>query len=180
MKKTINLLPEELEVKGPIAQGIETLKKIVILLAAVFLVIGGALGAYALILVFQIRDSQTAQENLKTQIASLEQAEQQLVLVKDRIAKARPLVEADDAKSNLDRLGSFLTNLPAGVNFTEGEIDLEKTEISFNANSSLGLSSLLSSLSAAQAFDTITLQSFSFNPNTGYLVSLELKNSNEN
>jgi len=173
-QKAINLLPKELGVKSETTKVADILKKITIATIVVFLALGGVAAAYIIVLTTQTNASKARQEALMASIGTLEQTEQRLVLVRDRLAKIQPILDDQETTEGLAVLSNFVSGLPSGVSFVEAEVTADSIEASFTSTSSLALASLLSGVVINESFERVTLNSFSFNPSSGYLTVLGL------
>ena len=83
----INLLPTELKPKGQILKASKLLKKVSLVALLVFIVFAVLVFGSLIFLSTSIKSSQSNQEDLKSKVKALEQTEQRLVLVKDRLKK---------------------------------------------------------------------------------------------
>ena len=81
----INLLPTDLSPKGPVIKLAKSLKNIAIAGFVVFIISLVSLIVFLLFISTNLSSSTARQEQLKTSIKSLEQTEQRLVMVKDRL-----------------------------------------------------------------------------------------------
>lgn len=172
----VNLLPTELlEKKGPYKLA-ESLKNIAIAGFAIFFAFLFGAFAYTLILSAQTRSSETKQNQLKQTIIALEETEQKMVLVKDRIGKANKIYSKSDISTSVENFELINANLSSNVFLMEAKIDDKKTEGSYSISSSLGLVRFMSNLLVSDLYSKITMKSFSFTPTFGYMVSLEMVN----
>jgi Tfp pilus assembly protein PilN len=170
----INLLPTDLSPKSSIARVSKIIKNASIV--GLVLVIVSAVGIIAFLTVtsFQIRNSNTQQDQLKAGIKSLEQTEQRLVLTKDRLKYAEEVLGKETAVGAIEDLSLLFSSLPEEVNIREAQISATKTELSLVARNSSALTQVLASLVATNYYENIKLTSFAFNINSGYIVSVSL------
>jgi hypothetical protein len=168
----INLLPTDLSPKGSIAKISEIIKNSSIV--GLVLVIVSAIGVIAFLTItsFQIRNSNTKQDQLKTGIKSLEQTEQRLVLTKDRLKHADEVLGIETAVGAIEDLNLFFSTLPEEVAIREAQIAASKTELSLVAKNSSALTKVLASLIATNYYENIKLTSFAFNTSSGYTISV--------
>ena len=170
----VNLLPIDLSPKSASAKTAAALKKVVtfgFIFLIVFLV---GLIAYLIILSIQYKASLKRQAQLKQSIKSLEQTEQQLLIIRDRLDKIKLIQARDSAIGGVGNLKYILANVPPTVNVRESKILGSKAELTFLARSSSDLVKTLSTILAGSYYSKIDLASFSFNPNYGYSVNLEM------
>lgn len=170
----INLLPTDLAPKGEVVKAANTIKSLIVGALAVFLITVFGLIGYLLVGVFEIRNSETKQEQLKVSIRTLEQSEQRLVLLKDRLAKVKLAFSSESADEEAENIQTVLS-AATSVGISELELKPLSIEVSVVAQSSSQLSSFLSFLENSDIFENIKVSSFGFNPTAGYIVSMELK-----
>lgn len=168
----INLLPTDLSPKSSIAKASQVIKNASIV--GLVLVIVSAVGIIAFLTItsFQIRNSNTQQDQLKVGIKSLEQTEQRLVLTKDRLKYANEVLGKETAVGAIEDLSLLFSTLPENVHIRETQVTVTKTELSLVARNSSDLTKVLASLVATQYFENIKLTSFAFNINLGYVISV--------
>lgn len=170
----INLLPTDLAAKSPIKKTADVLKKVAIGgFVLLFLFLIGS-GAYLYFLNLQVRNSVANQEELKQSIESLEQTEQQLVIVRDRLDKAETVLGKESAAEELEDFEELAGLIPPTVAVTEADMVSGRSEVSLIAVSSSGLVQLMANLISLELYERIELTSFGFTPGSGYLVSLVL------
>lgn len=170
----INLLPSELVEKKGSYKLAESLKNVAIAGFAIFFAFLLGTTAYILILSAQVKSSDTRQVQLKQTISFLQESEQKMVLIKDRIGKAKTILAESTISTSIDNFGIINSTLPASAILTEAKINEKRTENFYMVSSSRGLVQLMSNLLASNLYSKITLKSFSFTPSSGYLVNLEL------
>jgi cell division protein FtsL len=170
----INLLPTDLSPKSSLAKISLIIKNTSIV--GLVLVVVSAVGVIAFLVItsFQIRNSNTEQDQLKAGIKSLEQTEQRLVLTKDRLTHADKVLGKETSVGSIEDLNLLFSTLPDAVVIREAQIAPTKTELSLIAQNSFALTRVLASLVATDYYENIKLTSFAFNINSGYVVSVEL------
>ena len=168
----INLLPTDLSPKSSIAKASQVIKNASIV--GLVLVIVSAVGIISFLTItsFQIRNSNTKQDQLKAGIKSLEQTEQRLVLTKDRLKYANEVLGKKTAVGAIEDLSLLFATLPEEVHIRETQITATKTELSLVAKNSSDLAKVLASLVATDYYESIKLTSFTFNMNLGYVVGV--------
>ena len=170
----INLLPSDLGVKGEVAKSVDVVKRIAIIVGAIFLVLVASGIAAIVLLTTQASSIKARQENLKATLGNLEQAEQGIILLRDRIKKSGEVLGNAAVSDKIALLEKTVAALPSGVLMSEADIDPEKIDVTYTSDNSLGLAVLFNSLVASGSFGKVVLTNFSFNPNSGYLTNLEL------
>lgn len=171
----INLLPTDISPKSPTKRLAETVKRIAIYASILLIVLLAGVGGYILYLSSQISNSVERQGELQASIESLEQTEQRLVILKDRLQKAGSVLSENTATPALDSFEQLSLNLPPAARLTEATIDREKSEVSYLVGSSSEITQLMAGVFSIDAYDEIRLTSFGFSPTSGYLVGLEME-----
>lgn len=171
----INLLPKELTQKGPVVVLARKLKKVAIAALILFLISAVGLIGFFLFLSFQLRASVQRQEELKVSIKSLEQTEQRLILVKDRVEKAGKVLAIESASEEVEGLKGLVLSLPVEVSLAGASLSKEAIGVTIEAVNSASLVQFFASLTVSPNFDQIVLKSLNFNPDSGYTVSLGIK-----
>lgn len=171
----INLLPDELLAITGTKKIAADMKTVVVGVFSVFLL--GVFGAIAYIVVLntQLKNLTLVQEQLKTSTKSLETAEQQIVLVKDRLQKVSQVLgdtKTEGAVNNFNN--NILSFLPPEARVTEAKVSDETTSVSFVITSSSALTQLFRSMTSSEDYSKVRLESLSFSPSVGYLVTVEL------
>lgn len=170
----INLLPIELSAKGGTAKAASALKKVNMAILVIFIVLGLLGGGIILYLSFQITSEGQTNADLKNRISALEVAEQQTILVKDRLAKIKTINSGKDAATGVANLATISNSLPSGVVLSDADIDISgKAKMGFKVTDSTSLVTFLATISANQSFSKLTIRNFAFSPANGYLISLE-------
>jgi len=172
----INLLPTDLSPKGPVIKLAKSLKNIAIAGFVVFIISLVSLIVFLLFISTNLSSSTARQEQLKTSIKSLEQTEQRLVMVKDRLKYTKQVLGKANAADDLEQLKALLLSLPESASVSQVDIAKDKVELTMLVTDSSGVSQSLATLMAAGLYEKIILLSFGFNPNTGYFINLELSN----
>lgn len=169
----INLLPKDLLPDIAAVRTARVLKNLLTLGFGIFVIGTIGLVAFFVINSLSIKNSNTRQETIKNSIKSLEQTEQGLVLVEDRLAKVGEVYSKETASQEADNLATIFGQVSqTGTNLSEAVIEKDGLDINFIVTDSTSLSRLLATVVAGEAYQRVELKSFSFNPNVGYLISL--------
>lgn len=171
----INLLPTDIAPKGPVNKISNLLKRISIYGAVALVLFLLGVGGYIFFLQSQTRTSLANQQELEQSIRSLEQTEQRVVLLKDRIKRAGSVFSVDTATPALDDFEELTFVVPAGARLTEAEITTENSEVSYLVTSSSDLAQLMAGVFSVEDYEKIELTSFGFSPTAGYLVGLVME-----
>lgn len=115
-QRPINLLPDEFKPKKSVLAASKTLNRFAIGSLIIFLIIAGLGVASILLLNNRASAAKSEVEEVSAQVAALEQTEQQLILIKDRINKINTV-----RSSNLSLydtvlvFNDFYSNIPSGL-----------------------------------------------------------------
>lgn len=169
---TINLLPKDLLPNAAALKTATLIKNLITLALAVFVISVIGLVAYFFLNSLSIKNSSQKQDQLKTSIKSLEQTEQGLVLVKDRLAFLEQIDVKDSGKEETANLAKIYSLIPAGASMSEAVVSKDSLDTTFIAPDTSTLSRLMASVVSATDYERVELLSFSFNPNVGFLTSL--------
>lgn len=170
----INLIPEEVAPKGAAARLSIFLRTVSAIGLTLFILVVFGLTSYYLVNYFQLRASESRQENLKNVISSLQDTESSLILLRDRLSKVKEVYAHDSADKNINAVSQVFAQVPSGISISDFETTLKKIDMSVIAQSSLSLSQFINVLITSDLFETINLKSFSFNPTGGYVATLEM------
>ncbi len=174
MAVKLNLLPPELSVSGGLAKILKTTRMLGVIFLAGFLIFALGTGAFFLVSSLQLKNLTQNIDQLKTQIKAQAVSEQQIVLLKDRIKGIKSARNSSSALKELADFDPFLTSLTSDSSVNELQIAPQKIEATILFRSSADLTAFLQSLKSSTAFSLGTVNSFSFNPATGYLVTFRL------
>lgn len=170
----INLLPPESTISGPVAQMMKVARMLNVIFLGVFLVVGFGLGVFFVVSSLQLQDLNATNNKLKGQITAQETSEQQLVLLKDRLAKIQTVKNLPDTTKNMVKVDPFIRELVGNTSLTELEVDAQKTDLSVLFRTNSDLTNFLKSMSDNKVYKSSILSSFGYNPSSGYLVSVHL------
>ena len=119
-----------------------------------------------------LKASLTRQNTIKENIKSLEETEQRLVFVHDRVSKGKDILDKDQATDSINNLTGLSLNQRLDVTPKSTEIKGENTELGLSVTNFLALTQLFSDLTGGNVYKQIDLESFSFTPLSGYEVGL--------
>lgn len=173
MITTINLLPTEEKAAGT-TRSVETLKKVSVIAAAIFIIAAVAAGGYVFYLSTDVSSTRGRAEALKAQVASFSDVESRLVLTSARLSKLRTLLASNSSK-NIETLGAIASGLPAGASITETELTSDKLKVGVSVADTGILSGVFNVFGGTDVFRKIVLKTLSFNPLLGYFLSVDLE-----
>lgn len=168
----INLLPSDLLPSAPLIRTANFLKSIVTVSFVIFILILVGSVSFFTINSLSLRSSTLKQEETKNSIKSLEETEQGLVLVKDRLAKIKEVYAMESSSDEIDRLSTIYPQVSEGVILSEAVAAKDKLETTYIVSDSSLLTRLMAGIVTEGSFKRIDLYSFGFNPNVGYIISL--------
>lgn len=173
MSVKLNLLPEEYTVSGPVAQAIKLIKPLNVILLALFLAMAVGMSGFFVYSYYSLNSLSTANSGLESQIQAQESAQQQIVLLKDRISQIEIAMAIPSSNKNFSLIAPVLDTLSPNALVSEVDVDSQKTDGSFVFKSNSDLTNFLRSLDKSNNFSTISLTTFSYSPIGGYLVGLD-------
>lgn len=168
----INLLPQELKPRGSILKLSKNLKNIALLaLVTLLLFVTLSLGAY-FILDNRTSASTTNQEDLKQQIKALQQTEQRLVLIKDRLGKINSISKGPRANDEVERLNIVSTLFPENTYVEAVELGVKNAAVVISSDTLDNIAAYLASVVSSGEYVQINLAFLEYDPKQGYVVGL--------
>jgi hypothetical protein len=168
---SINLLPKDLLPDPSVMKFSKLLRSLVTIGLALFVVVAVGLGAYFIVNSVTLQNSLKNQNTLKESIKALEETEQGLVLVKDRLQKVKNVYTKPSIIKEVEGLSSILSSIPDRVVLTEAVLGNGTIDTSFTVENSTILTQLMANIIINENYQRIDLLSFSFNPSMGYITS---------
>src|SRR3990172_8063149 len=153
----INLLPQEFKPKGYVVTVSHTLRKVAVLLLTVFLVGSVAILGAFIFTSQRIKGSNSMQEELKTEIETLEATEQRLILLKDRLDKVKTIEDANNSGEEVTVLGNVSDLFSEGITPKGILVSKGLTQVSVYADSLANLSHFIEILKGSGQFANIAL-----------------------
>lgn len=170
---SINLLPPELGPKRSVLKITKSLKKVSLVLFALLVVLSALTLGYRLYLSRQLDSSLARISSYKTQISALENTEQKLFLVKNRLAYINSIQSGNDNYKKLDQLTVLIASIPTEIIIEKIELKEGESTIKVSAQDSQTVSRLFSYLISSD-YSNILLEGLSFNSGVGYSANLVL------
>lgn len=174
MATKINLLPPGFGVTGELGKILKVARMLGVIGAALFLIFGLGISIFFIISTITFNGLKSQTDSLKTQIKALQETEQQMVLLKDRIGKISTALGFPEAIKNLDAIDPFISNLSPSASLNQLEIDPQKIELSLQFRSTADTSAFVKSLSESKDFTSVILTSFGYDPTNGYTVGVNI------
>lgn len=168
----INLLPSDLGPKASVLRLAALLKRLTLGALAIFCVFAGLTIAYLVFLNTRIKKVSAENEVLQRSIKALEETEQKLFLVKDRLASIKSLTGAQVLEAGFGDFERILTSGDSGVAFSKisaspGEIGIWGASLT-----SRPLGDFLEEVLVNPDYKTVNLATFTYNPSAGYTFEL--------
>ncbi|HKB88798.1 MAG TPA: hypothetical protein VKC53_04065 [Patescibacteria group bacterium] len=172
MAVKLNLLPEGYALSGPLSQVVKLVRPLNVILLAFFLIVVLGMGGFFIFSSFSLRNLNTANDALKSKIQSQATAQQQIVLLKDRLKQIKTVQGLPTALKNMTSITPLLASSSGTILVSELGVDPQKAAVSVVFRSNSDLTSFVRSLNTVKSFNTVSLGAFSYNPGSGYLVTL--------
>lgn len=172
MAVNLNLIPEDFAVKGGVGKTLVLVKQLNVILLALFIIVVLGISGYFFISSMELKRITADVGTLKQRIAAEQMVEAQMVLLKDRLGKIKMTQKVASAQNSLNLIGPVVSAIPAGSTLGELSVDSKKSDASVAFDSSQSLGEFFGQLITSTTFSSIILNSFGFNPATGYLASI--------
>lgn len=173
----INLIPPDFAPTGKTAKLARLIRNTGLVLFSIFLVSTLVMIGIFIYYAVSLTSVKAKENQLKNSIASLESTEQKLVLIKDRLGYANTILNKETSLVHIDKLG-LITQVP-GINLTRSEMISIKNDSSLVITDLGSLSNLFSRLKTGEIYKHVILNSFNFNPASGYQVSLTMSDKTQ-
>lgn len=171
-KNTINLLPKEERVKRNVNSSSKTISSATVFFFVVglLLIIGGSVLIYT-----QKRAvdnlTQTRQE-LLAQVETFSSQEQQLVLLKDRVAVVNEILSASSSHETFQLHETLYGLMPEGVTLSEQRIGDNVNLYTFQSPSAVLMKNYIETVLQSPEFTYVEMNQLTYTPFTGYQVEL--------
>ncbi len=126
----------------------------------------------------RLNELTTKQNELKSQIKALEETEQRLVLVKDRLEKVGNIYAKETPYKSILTFEELLKRFPEGAVLAATSISVENLGMQVGIDDTSTFESMLDILIDSQLFDRIELTSLSYGLDAGYNIGLSLRRAN--
>ena len=172
MAVNLNLIPEDFAIKGGVGKTLVLVKQLNVILLALFIIVVLGISSYFFISSMELRRITLDVDMLKQRIAAEQTIEAQMVLLKDRLGKIKMTQKVASAQNSLNLIDPVVSAISAGSTLGELSVDSNKSDASVVFDSSESLGEFFRLLVSSTTFSSIILNSFGFNPATGYLASI--------
>jgi Tfp pilus assembly protein PilN len=171
---SINLLLEEIKPKGYVLKLYRALKRAAIASFAVFLILTIFVLGTLITLSKRINTSIAEQERLKGEMRVLEQTEQRLFLVKERLGKIEEVLTTESASEEVEILEDVVNVFPEEVVFNKAKLEKSRADVNVTVNSSSEISRFLQTIVDSGKYKRIELSFLEFDPDTRYTLEVSL------
>jgi len=172
MPVNLNLLPSELSVSKNLNSFLKTLRALGVIGVAAFLVFALGLGVFFIVSTISLNGINANVTKLRSQVSALQKSEQQIILLKDRIAKIASIKTMPNSLPGLTAIKPFLSDLSDNSSINEMSISPTAITLSENIKTKADISSFIKSFQSSDVFKSVSLTSFNFNPSNGYSVEI--------
>jgi hypothetical protein len=173
MAVNLNLLPPELAVSKNLGRALKTLRALGVIGVAAFLIFAVGLGILFIVSTINLNGLNTNVNQLKSQVSAQEASEQQIIILKDRIAKIVEAKAVPSALKTIVNVDAFLSDLSPDSTINQFNAGSTKADISMSFKSNADLTSFLQAVSVS-SFKSVILSSFSYSPSQDYSVGVSL------
>lgn len=164
----INLLPDSVRIKPSTVRTAELFKKLyIIIFVILFITIATSVGLFYMYHV-RLNEADDRQATIKRQIKALEETEQRLILVKDRLSKVEQISKTKNAEKELEGFNYLIDNKGVPVSMEQMNADNQELNIKFKSNSSVDILDFLNLVKDSEEFKVLTVQSMQFTPKGGF------------
>jgi hypothetical protein len=170
----INLLPEELKPKKYVLKASKTLNKVATGFMVLFLIVATlAIGGY-LVLSSRVTSVKNNHDKLTTQVKALNESEQRMVLIKDRVDKINKVIAKESTNEELDIMDKVILLAGGDMSIDEVNVDLDKIDFIVSANASSQMTKFLAGLISEEDYKSMDLLSLKYAPELGYKLNLKV------
>ncbi|EKD62647.1 MAG: hypothetical protein ACD_52C00102G0004 [uncultured bacterium] len=174
MPSNINLLPQSGNVSTSILKASGRLVKATVVLFVAFLVFGSLGAVFLVVTNTELADKIAENDSYKANIKSLQEAEQNLVLVRDRVGKVKTIINQRDFEEKLAKIRTLIASLPVEAKPEALEINVAKSTIKLVFESSQELSVFIKFLVASSDYQLVNLNTLEFKGSGNIDLELEL------
>jgi hypothetical protein len=172
MAVKINLLPADYALTGSLGQIVKAARPLSVILLALFLIAAAGMGGFFIFSSISLKNLTTGNSSLESQIQTQSAAQQQIILLEDRLGQIKKVQGIASATKNLNNVNPLLTLVTGSSLLSELDVDPQKTSASIVFKSNSDLTNFLKSLSSGGNYSSVSLGSFSYSPAMGYQVGL--------
>ncbi len=114
------------------------------------------------------------QNNLKSSITALQETENQIVFLRNRINLARSAIDSTPVNINPKKLLTLVSSFPADTQITQFDNTLASADFVINTPNQEVVKSFVDSLKKDENYKNIFIKSITYNVLTGYSITISL------
>src|SRR3972149_6088548 len=170
----INLLPTDLAPRPKIIRASLVVKQILTVGFILFIILAVAVSIFYYLYSRDLKLSQTKVAEIKGNIKSLEVTEQRLLLVKDRLDKAKLVLGMDSTFDEIEAASTLFSSLPEEETLSSAQFEVDKSKMLLTSPNTTTLNGVIASVISSGVYKYVDMTSFSFTPETGFNVEFTL------
>lgn len=170
MSVKLNLLPPELTVSKNLNSFLKTVRMLGVVGIATFIIFGIGVGIFFIVSTISLNKITANVSVLEGQVLAQQKSEQQLILIKDRIAKINTVKNYPSALPNMETIEPFISGLSGTDSVSDMSIDTGTIALSVKIGTNSEMNRFIESLVSSDTFRSVDLTSFNLNPTTGYSI----------
>lgn len=168
MESTINLLPPELAPKSHIIKVAGILKRIAIAGFLVYVIFVIAILLYLYNLTKKSQESLAALQGLETSVSALQETEQRLILIQNRLSLIDQIVLLPSSNKHIVDFRKMVNTLTSDIEIVTFKIGSKEVKFSTDFDNSDEMEEFLNFLQGYEPIATLTLDAFRYTPTFGY------------
>lgn len=170
----VNLLPQELKPTGYILKVSKIMRRIVIIGLVVFFVFFAAYGALVYGIGSRTKVIKASQTSLESKIKTLQDTEQRLVLIKDRLTKISQVSMYQNISKEIKLLEEINSSIPSGVEISKVDILPGTIKLSLTAADSNLIKNAILTLNNPDQFVTFEIIALRYKGSSGYEMEINV------
>jgi hypothetical protein len=174
--KMINLLPADLNVSRTSGRTGIVFRRLSFFVAIVFFLSNALFVGYTLYLNHQLGLELKKKSGLRANIENLNQAEQRLFLIKDRISKVERIFDSKSSENSISKLDKTIVSATesSGMTFRNAKLAGVDTELTLTTSTLLNVSDFLNSFVLSSPYGQVILKNLGFNSFLGYSIDMQM------
>lgn len=170
----INLLPADVRPKESVVKTSRIVKKLIIVVFSLFILSISVFGATYYRNLRKLKTTAGRISDLKTSISALEQTEQKLVLVKDRLSKISDVLSMPSVVGEIEILKDINDLSNSKIVIDTASLSVDNVMFTINVSDSETLVNLFSDLSNKKNYDSVEITSINYNAETGFNIGMRI------
>lgn len=155
----INLLPSEFKPNSSVIILSKKLNNVALISLVIFLTLGIASLASVFLLRYRANSAQQTVEELSAQVSVMEQSEQRLILIKDRLTKISSIKSTANLHDTVLTFKYLYDNLPPGLQIVSTAIESKQIETNIEFDNSSDLARFLAQTVSDKRYNLIKIDS---------------------